>query len=256
MYLPFVDELVKTPIAPGASILVEYDPTAAWYQASLNIAAGWLQGGGVVVYAVASQPPDDVRSQLAKLGVDVKRLESDDKLRLFDWYTATLGRKSTEKYAYYSLKAADLNLLYSKNMPGSGLTPDVHGMTATTATDAISRIVMGMASSDTLRILDDLSCLARFNEEKSWVELVRTRLIPLGRLQKSTGIGGIIKGIHSDWVLNGSSFGKMCRRHIRLESVIHIGKEANELEETEVLGLDDETYVQYLPIVTGNDKAD
>jgi KaiC/GvpD/RAD55 family RecA-like ATPase len=54
-------------------------------------------------------------------------------------------------------------------------------------------------SPDWLRILDDISCLARFNEEKSWVEFVRTRLIPISSLWTSTGIGGIIKGVHSEW---------------------------------------------------------
>ena len=55
---------------------------------------------------------------------------------------------------------------------------------------------------------------------------------------------------------NGSSIGKMRRQHIHLKSVVHIGKEANELEETEVLGLDEETYVQYLPAVTRRTTKD
>jgi hypothetical protein len=44
---------------------------------------------------------------------------------------------------------------------------------------------------------------------------------------------------------NGDSTGKMRRRHIRLKSVVHIGKEANELEETETLGLDEDAYIHY-----------
>lgn len=189
MHIPLIDDLLKAPLVPGASILVEYDPTAAWYQASLNIAAGWLKSGGVVTYGVTSQPPDNARSQFESLGLDVKKLESDDKLRIFDWYTATLGRKSSEKYAFYSLKAADLSVLFSKYLMAD--------KTTLTATDLQ---LLPSPSPDWLRILDDLSCLARFNEEKSWVEFVRTRLIPIGSLWKSTGIGGVIKGVHSDWV--------------------------------------------------------
>jgi hypothetical protein len=45
---------------------------------------------------------------------------------------------------------------------------------------------------------------------------------------------------------NGDSTGKMRRRHIRLKSVVHIGKEANELEETQTLGLDEAAYVHYV----------
>jgi hypothetical protein len=44
---------------------------------------------------------------------------------------------------------------------------------------------------------------------------------------------------------NGESTGKMHRRHIRLKSVVYIGKEANELGESEILGLDEEAYVHY-----------
>ncbi len=184
MRISLIEDLLKAPLPPGASLLVEYDPTSAWYQASLSIAAGWLRTGGVVTYSVATQPPDNIRSQLRQLGLDVGQLEANEKLRVFDWYTATLGRKSTEKYAFYSLKAADLSVLFSKFLMGG---PD------TKETFAPS------PSPEWLRILDDGSCLGRFNEEKSWVEFVRTRMVPISSLWKSTGMGGVIKGIHSDW---------------------------------------------------------
>jgi len=187
MRITLIEDLLKTPLKPGASILVEYDPTSTWYQASLTMAAEWLRTGGVVSYHVAAQPPDNIRSQLVQMGLDVQKLEADDRLRLFDWYTATLGRKSKEKYAFYSLRAADLSVLFSKYLMAS---PD-----SAPSVDAIPPI----PSPDWLRILDDVSCLARFNEEKSWVEFVRTRIVPIASLWTSTGIGGIIKGIHSDW---------------------------------------------------------
>src|SRR3972149_7040710 len=116
MRMSLIEDLLKAPLPPGASLLVEYDPTSIWYQASLSITAGWLKAGGVVSYHVATQPPENIRSQLAQLGLDVGQLEASDKLRVFDWYTATLGRKSNEKYAFYSLKAADLRVLFPKYM--------------------------------------------------------------------------------------------------------------------------------------------
>jgi KaiC/GvpD/RAD55 family RecA-like ATPase len=183
MHVPLVEDLLKAPLVPGASLLVEYDPTSSWYRASLTIAAGWLKAGGVVSYHVAAQPPENIRSQLSQLGLNVKQLETDDKLRVFDWYTATLGRKSHEKYAFYSLKAADLSVLFAKYMMATE-----QGIDSTPPAP----------SPDWLRILDDASCLARFNEEKSWIEFVRTRMIPIASLWKSTGIVGLIKGIHSD----------------------------------------------------------
>ena len=185
MRISLIQDLLKSPLQPGKSILVEYDPTSAWYQASISIAAEWLREGGTVTYGVTSQPPENVRSQLKQLGIDVARLEADDKLRVFDWYTATLGRKSNERYAFYSLKAADLSVLHAKYMMASE--------------DSIE-LIRPSPSPDWLRILDDVSCLARFNEEKSWVEFVRTRLIPISSLWTSTGIGGVIRGLHSEWV--------------------------------------------------------
>jgi KaiC/GvpD/RAD55 family RecA-like ATPase len=224
MRVSLIEDLLKAPLQPGRSILVEYDPTSAWYQASITIAAGWLRGGGVVTYNVTSQPPDNVRSQLAQLGLDVAQLEANDKLRVFDWYTATLGRKSNEKYAFYSLKAADLSVLYSKHLMASE-----HGID----------LMRPSPSPDWLRILDDASCLARFNEEKSWVEFVRTRLIPISALWTSTGIGGVIKGVHTDWVyknleaacdgvvdLKLDESGEEAKSLIRIRSMRNVGFDA------------------------------
>jgi hypothetical protein len=44
---------------------------------------------------------------------------------------------------------------------------------------------------------------------------------------------------------NGQRCGTMHRRHLAVDSIRYIGKEANELEESEILGLDDESYVEY-----------
>ena len=190
----------------------------------MSIAAEWLREGGTVTYGVTSQPPENVRSQLKQLGIDVAHLEADDKLRVFDWYTATLGRKSNERYAFYSLKAADLSLLHAKYMMASG--------------DSIE-LIRPTPSPDWLRILDDVSCLARFNEEKSWVEFVRTRLIPISSLWTSTGIGGVIRGLHSEWVYKNleaavdgvvdiklDDTGEEARSMMRIRSMRNVGFDA------------------------------
>ena len=44
---------------------------------------------------------------------------------------------------------------------------------------------------------------------------------------------------------NGDRTGKMRRRHLFVNKIIRIGKEANELEETEVLGVNEDSYVEY-----------
>lgn len=184
--LPLIEDLTKEPIPPGSIILVEFDSTSQWYNASLTMAAGWIKTGGVASYNVFNRPPESARLQLKNLGLDVEALEKDGKLRIIDGYTIQLGQKSGEKYSHDSLKVADLSLFYSRRIiptdsspwPGTGyrLGPDV------------------------VRISDDESVLLRFNDEKSFVDYYRTREIPTGSVRKSTAFDGFVKGVYSDYV--------------------------------------------------------
>jgi len=49
-----------------------------------------------------------------------------------------------------------------------------------------------------LRVDDDLSTGARFNDEKSWVEFLLTRGFPMAPKLKSTSVDGLMKGVHSE----------------------------------------------------------
>lgn len=181
--IPLLEDLTKEPIPPGSNLLVEYDPTSLWYAASLTITAVWMKTGGRIGYVVAAQPPDKLRSRLARLGVNAEEAEKNEKLRIFDFYTATLGRKSKEKYAVESLKVADLSIWFSK----IGTSPLGWGWSV-------------HIGPDMLRIRDDLSCLGRFNDEKIWVEFMLTRLVPLSPEWKSHGISAVMRGVHNEWV--------------------------------------------------------
>jgi len=46
---------------------------------------------------------------------------------------------------------------------------------------------------------------------------------------------------------NGEKQGRMKRRHLHIEEdgIQYIGKEANEIEDTEVLGMSENSYVEY-----------
>ena len=141
--LPLIEDLTLEPIPPGSNLLVEYDPASQWYNASLTIAAGYLKSGGVVDYNATAQSVASIRLKLKRFGLDVDAMEREGKLELWDWYTATLGKKSTEKLAMDSLKVADLSIDFSKTELGD-----------------TSRPVR-------LAIRDNASTLARFNEEKA-----------------------------------------------------------------------------------------
>lgn len=153
--------------------MAEFEPTSLWYAATLTITAGWISTGGTVSYNVISQPPDSLRSQLKRLGLDVEGLEAAGRLRIFDWYSATLGQKSKEKLAVGSLKVQDLSLTMHQQMQQPKVV-------------------------DRLLIVDNNSLQARFNEENSWVQWLITRGIPSPKQLDMIGIGGFVRGAHGE----------------------------------------------------------
>ena len=120
-------------------------------------------------------PPDNIRSKLNQMGLDVADLERKEKLQIWDWYTCQLGQKSREKYAHDSLKVADLSIQFS-------------------------RVEMRRSMPGALYISDNTSVPARFNDERVYVEYVLTRVIPSYAMNQSIGLRGLLKGVHSEWV--------------------------------------------------------
>jgi KaiC/GvpD/RAD55 family RecA-like ATPase len=181
MRLALIEDLLTEPLPAGSNLLVVYDATSQWYRVSLNIAREWLRAGGDVGYNVAAQRPDNIRSQLEKLGLNVKELEAGGKLEIWDWYSATLGQKPKDALVgASSLKAADLSI--------------------SIAQDELKPAMAGEAYPEYLRIWDNSSVLARFNEDKAWVEFLLTRVFPSGSYTKSTLLVGLIRGVHTEWV--------------------------------------------------------
>jgi len=173
--IPLIEDLTTAPIPAGSYLLVEFDAASLWYNASFTISAGWIKQGGKIAYSVYTRSPDDLRSKLSRLELQVQALENEDRLHIVDRYTVTLGQKSKEKYALDSLKVSDLSIQYSRDMRES---PD----------------------PSWLRIADSHSNLARFNDDKSWTELLLTRSYPAQKSRKSTTLAGLTNSLHSDWV--------------------------------------------------------
>jgi len=204
---------------------VEFDPASQWYNSSVTIAAGWVKEGGSVGYNGFIQPPDNLRMQLRRAGLSVEDLEAEDRVRVYDWYTPTLGRKSKERYGIDSLKVADQSIVFR-------LTED----------DLKDQ--EDLEWPDSLRIVDNFSTLARFNDERLWVEFMLTRVYPIGPVRKSTLIFGIMKGVHSEWAykqLEGSADGIIDFRleglenardlmQIRTMKNVHFNRELHELK--------------------------
>lgn len=154
---------------------MEFDPASAWYYASLTITAGWLKSGGKVRHDAISQPPDDVRSQLSRIGLNVAELEKNDDLQIWDAYTVTLGQKSSEKYNWRTLKVSEASIAMAAWAKSS------------------------VPSQFSLFVVDDISVNARFNDEKAWVEFELTRGIPITKSKKIICVNGTPRGVLSEW---------------------------------------------------------
>ena len=174
--IPLIEDLTTGPIPEGSVLLVEFTGASQWYNAALTIAARWLDQGGKVSYNALAQSPDAIRFSLTRLGVKAEECEKEDRLRIWDYYTASLGKKSNEKYAYDSLKVADLSLRIAKE--------DMHEP----------------AQPEWLRVIDNASTWYRFNDEKSMLEVDLTRHIPSFKVRKSTAVRAIMKNVQSSWV--------------------------------------------------------
>ena len=173
--IPIIEELTKEPIPPGSNLLVEFDPASQWYNASLTIAAGWINTGGKVDYNVSFEPPNVLRSQFMRLGLKVEEAELDGRLTIDDFYTVTLGKKSSERVARQTLKVSEMSIEWS-------------------------RILTGPQTPGLLRIVDTVSTLSRYNEDKAWVEFCITRSLARSPVVKATWLAGITKGLHEPWV--------------------------------------------------------
>jgi KaiC/GvpD/RAD55 family RecA-like ATPase len=178
--IPLIEDLTTGTMPAGSNIVVEYESSSQWYAASIAIAAGWLKQGGSVSYNALAQSPANIRIALKRLGIDTASLEAEpaapnERLRIWDHYTSTLGLKSSEKLTQ-TPKVADLSIYMSKEQ--FKFEPD----------------------PQRLSVVDDLSTYARFNDEKSLVEYLLTRFLPLGSMIKLTNVHGLMKGVHSDSV--------------------------------------------------------
>lgn len=170
-----IEDLTETKLPVGYNVLVEFDPASLWFAASTTIAAGWIRSGGSITYITGAQAAERVRVRLQRLGLGTQELERAGRLEFFDYYSASLGQKSKEKYSTDTLKVADLSIAFAKDLKSP------------------------RALQDELRIWDNGSILARFNDEKVWVEFELTRLMPRATAFQSTRIMGLVRGVHSDW---------------------------------------------------------
>lgn len=178
MRIPIIDDLTTDPIPPRSNILFEFEADSQWYNLSFALGIGWLKQGGTLSYNLLMRSPEKLREIFRKRGLDVAELERNDKLRIQDYYTATLGRQTAESHGHQSLKVHDLSVEWAREAHLNESEPE----------------------ANLLRIWDNLSTLGRFNEEKNWVEFILSRELLFGVSVGATTFHGIVNGVHERWV--------------------------------------------------------
>ncbi len=192
--IPILTELVPDGIKPGTLFLVEFDPESQWLAVAATITAGYLRAGGRVGYEAQLGSPETVKENLLALGVDVSAATSERRFNLDDWYSATLTGGRLEEggpsviepieggFRVRSLKVADLSVQWLKDVK-QGFQP----------WDVVETWPPGA-----LGVMESMSQMLRFNEEKPYLEYLISRFIPNERRAKRIDLAGVLHGVHTE----------------------------------------------------------
>jgi KaiC/GvpD/RAD55 family RecA-like ATPase len=178
MVPPFLKELVPSGFEYGANLLVEFDSDSIWYETSLTIAAHALRAGIKVDYHNFQHTPDEIRKALDRRGLDVKKLEDDDKLLIVDSYTVQTGLSTAQDqsdYTQVSVKLSDWSIAIAKDLKAG-----------------VSEVMKRR-----LHIDDNTGILLQYNEEKAIIDFWRTRYIPYSRARECVMMQALLKGVAS-----------------------------------------------------------
>jgi len=183
--VPILEELVPGGFTYGQLLLVVYDPDSLWYETSLTIAAQGVRSGVRVEYHAYEHLPDKIREgariSLASLGLNVKQVEEEDKLRILDSYTVQTGlgsaeRPSKSKIPIQPLKLSESSIEFAQLMKAG--IPEV--------------------DKRWLHIDDNTGIQLQYNDEKTVMTFTRTRIPSWVRARETTIVNSLVNGITSE----------------------------------------------------------
>lgn len=177
--LPILKELFPGGVDYGSNLLVEFEPRSMWFETSLTMAAQALREGVKTEYHTFQRAPKEIRKPLAKLGVDVEAIEVKGRFVIIDSHTVQtrLGTSETlEGVVSQSVKLADWSIGFGQLLKAGPQKEDLGW----------------------LHIDDNTGVLLEYNQEKDFIDLWRTRVIPYIRDNESVLIYSVIAGIASD----------------------------------------------------------
>ena len=189
--LAVLDELVPKGVRYGASYLIEFGPDSPWYEASLTVAASALRAGTRTEYHTYTHPPAEVRESLQRLGLRPKDLEDADMLRILDTYDVMTGLAHAET---------------PQGMRSKGREPLEHGsFDINHWSERVVRIIQEGVAEDEKRWLhidDNTSVMSNYANERSMIDVWRTRIIPYAKIRGLAMFHSVMTGISSESFYN------------------------------------------------------
>ena len=179
--LPLLNELVEGGFEYGQLLLVVYEPDSLWYDTSLTIAARSVKDGIRVEYHSYEHVPSKIKEAFTALGLDIKKLEEDDKFRILDSYTIQTGLASAEKKSRTTLAVQPLKLSDS-------------------SIEFAQQLKAGIPEVDKgwLHIDDNWGVMLQYNDEKAILNFSRTRMPLWVCARDTTFIVAVMTGIASE----------------------------------------------------------
>ena len=161
LILPLLKAVVPNGMKYSTYIVIEFDSQSIWYDASLTLAAQALRSGVKTDYHTFLSRPEEIQEKLAHLGLDAKKLQEEDLLRIIDSYTVQTGigvpekPKGSDYFLTDSVKISDWSIPMAKQIK--------------TGTDEPEK--------KRFHLDDNTSVLMRYNSENEFVDYWRTRMI-------------------------------------------------------------------------------
>lgn len=176
--LPILKELVPNGVEYGSNLLVEFEPRSIWFEASLTLAAQAINAGVKTEYHTFRSTPREIGKLLSRLGANVEAALSNGNFVIIDSHTIQTGigvPETLERVVSQSVKLSDWSISFAK-------------------------LLKAMPQEDRrwLHVDDNTGVLLEYNQEKDFIDLWRTRVIPYIRECEGVLMYSVVKGVASD----------------------------------------------------------
>jgi KaiC/GvpD/RAD55 family RecA-like ATPase len=187
VHVPIFSDLAPGGFKRSANYLVEFDSNSLWYETSLTIAAQAMKAGVRTQYHTFMHIPNEVRQELQKLGSNVKKLETEDRLRLIDSYTGLTG---------LPVQPEPLSTLTGRPRISLNDPSFLEKYTASIAT----LVTEGSPDIDKrwLHIDDNTSIINRYFKEQDVLNIFQTRVFQLTRILDLSVFHSVVSGVWSE----------------------------------------------------------